>query len=315
MEKKLVIGRKTLSRIFFMTFFLLFSFKQENGQKNKIAITIDDLPDMHGRAGYVIPRLIRTLSINDIPAYGFVNEGKLYVNDKIDSSQVQLLENWLDNKLYLGNHSYSHILIDQVPLSEYKADVLKGEEITKQLLTKRNQQIKYYRHTQLRTGPTVEVKKELDSFLKANGYVTAPVTIDNNEYIFANIYARAKQKGDKQTMDFVSKEYLVYMEKVFDHFESLSISFLGYNLSQILLLHANELNADYLDELIIMMKRKRYSFISLDEALEDPAYKLEEAHSKKGLSWIHRWMLAKGREIKLEPEESDTIKKMDTSYK
>jgi hypothetical protein len=51
------------------------------------------------------------------------------------------------------------------------------------------------------------------------------------------------------------------------------------------------------------MKRRGYTFISLAEALEDKAYHLADAQSSKGLSWLHRWALAKGLEMKQEPRE------------
>ena len=79
-------------------------------------------------------------------------------------------------------------------LDAYKADVLLGEKITRRLLHQRGKQLTYYRHTQLHTGPTLEIKNDLEEFLTEHGYIIAPVTIDNNDYIFANIYEKAKVK-------------------------------------------------------------------------------------------------------------------------
>jgi hypothetical protein len=116
-------------------------------------------------------------------------------------------------------------------------------------------------------------------------------------------------------MKTIASEYIKYMESVVSHFERLSHEFLGYEVKQILLLHANSLNADYLDEMIGIFQKKNYEFITLDEALKDQAYKLQEATVKKGLSWIHRWMLAKGLAIKEEPKESEKISNLFLSYK
>jgi peptidoglycan/xylan/chitin deacetylase (PgdA/CDA1 family) len=282
--------------------------------KNQVSITFDDLPSSNDQSTYVIPRLIKTLNKHRVPAHGFVNEGKLFDGGKLDSDKVNLLENWLDQGLYLGNHSYSHVNIEEVTLAEYKTDILKGEKITKQLLKNRSESIKYYRHPYLRTGPTLKTKIELDSFLMENGYTVAPVTMDNNDYVFAKIYSRAKGKGDRKTMQYIAEEYLKYMESIFNHFETLSTNFLGYNLNHILLLHANELNADHLEDLLNILKRKNYTFISLEEALKDPAYQLSESPSKKGISWLHRWMLAKGKKLSYEPSESDTIQYLYSKY-
>ncbi len=115
-------------------------------------------------------------------------------------------------------------------------------------------------------------------------------------------------------MRYISKEYLSYMTRVIEHFEVLSTKFLGYELKQILLLHANTLNADYLDQLIQIFRVRNYVFISLDEALNDPAYLLEDAVSTKGLSWIHRWMLAKNLPLDPEPDTPDEILQLNKSY-
>ena len=41
------------------------------------------------------------------------------------------------------------------------------------------------------------------------------------------------------------------------------------------------------------MKQRGYKFIALEEALKDEAYKLPAAQLQRGLSLLHRWMLAK----------------------
>ena len=110
----------------------------------------------------------------------------------------------------------------------------------------------------------------------------APVTIDNNDFVFADVYARARASGDRATMESVPQTYVPYMEGVTVHFENLSRQFLGYEVKQILLLHANELNADYVGDLITMLRNRGYRFITLDEALEDPAYALAERHQSPG---------------------------------
>jgi len=170
--------------------------------------------------------------------------------------------------------------------------------------------LRYFRHPQLRTGPTLEYKKGLDEFLTARGYTVAPVTLDNNDYVFAAVYQRAKARGDQATMQRVVAAYVPYMESIFDFFEKLSRDAFGYEVRQTLLLHANELNADHFDALVTMMKQRGYSFITLDEALQDKAYSLPDAQVKKGLSWIHRWMIAKGMPMRPEPSEPEFIAKL-----
>ncbi len=283
--------------------------------RREVAVTFDDLPasgDLETMT-YITQNLLRTIADNKIPTIGFVNEGRLFVRGENDR-RIALLQMWLDAGLELGNHTFSHILIERNSLDVYKEDVIRGETVTRMLLRGKGLKLRYFRHTQLRTGPTVEYQAGLNKFLLERGYTIAPVTLDNQEWVFAGAYRGARNSGDRAQMARVGEAYIKYMEENFAFFENLSREFLGYEVKQTLLLHANELNADYFDELVSLMRKRGYTFISLEDALKDQAYSLPEAQSKIGLSWIHRWMLAKGLEMRPEPPEPEWIANLNRSY-
>jgi hypothetical protein len=105
------------------------------------------------------------------------------------------------------------------------------------------------------------------------------------------------------------------MEKMFEYYERLSIEVLGYEIRQILLLHANPLNADHFDALAQMMTRRGYSFISLERALEDEAYGQPDPYlGPQGLSWLLRWALGKGMNPPDEPREPEWIAGLFRTY-
>ena len=277
--------------------------------RREVAVTFDDLPATHGDLAQmrsITPRLLKSIAAHKVPTIGFVNEGKLFVRNQ-RAERTALLRMWLDAGHDLGNHTYSHVQIDRTPLVAYQADVIRGETVTKALLAERGKTLRYFRHPQLRTGPTVEYKQALDRFLAGRGYTIAPITIDNHDNVFATVYANAKRRGDEQTARRVADAYVPYMEGIFDFFERLSIETFGYEVKQTLLLHANELNADRFDELARMMRRRGYTFISLEAALKDQSYSLPDAQHGRGLSWIHRWRLARGLPLRLEPDEPEFV--------
>jgi peptidoglycan/xylan/chitin deacetylase (PgdA/CDA1 family) len=280
----------------------------------EISVTFDDLPAAYGndnleRLTYVTKRLLLSIKSNNVSAIGFVNENKLHKRGEMNA-RTALLRMWLDAGLELGNHTFSHINIDNVPLGAYEKDIIRGETVIRKLLAEKGMRLKYFRHPQLHTGPTLAYKKGLEQFLAARGYTIAPVTIDNNDFMFGALYGDAKVRGDTETMKRVADAYVAYMETVFDFFERLSLDSLGHEVKQTLLLHANDLNADHFDDLVLMMKRRGYTFISLGDALKDKAYELPDAQVMKGLSWIHRWRLAKGMPLRMEPSEPEFIRQL-----
>lgn len=266
----------------------------------EVAVTIDDLPanslrglETHER---ITTDLLASLVEHGVPAIGFVNETKLYERGRLSERRVALLEAWLDAGLELGNHTFSHPDLHRTPLSEYQADIVRGERVTRSLLERRGLAMRYFRHPMLHTGRDLETKRRLGAFLAEHGYEIAPVTIDNSEWIFARAYERAIIAGDSARRTRIASDYLEYMDTVFGYYEAQSRAILGREVRQILLLHANQLNADLFDGLAAMMRRRRYRFVSLERALEDEAYRRPDVYTgPAGITWLHRWALAEGR--------------------
>ena len=50
----------------------------------------------------------------------------------------------------------------------------------------------------------------------------APVTVDNDEFVYAAAYARALRRGNTAAAVRIADDYLRYMEQVFTFFEEVS---------------------------------------------------------------------------------------------
>jgi peptidoglycan/xylan/chitin deacetylase (PgdA/CDA1 family) len=302
-------------------FFLcvLFSAFTVNAQKTQryIAVTIDDLPVVSTRRDLEMRREITKKLLNHItkakvPAIGFVNENKLYSNEKRSEAEVDLLRQWLDAGLELGNHTFSHRSLNRIPLKDYQDDILRGEIITKELLAAKGKTMRYFRHPYLHTGLSAEVKDDLNSFLAEHNYTIAPVTIDNGDWIFARAYDNAFDKKDNELMKRIGAAYVPYLEAKINYWERQSVQLFGREVKQILLLHANFINSDYFDDIARALKNRGYKFITLQDALKDEAYKTPDTYNRNaGISWLHRWSLAKGREYVLpdDPKTPDFVMK------
>lgn len=117
----------------------------------------------------------------------------------------------------------------------------------------------------------------------------------------------------------IRETYIAYMQDYFAYYERQSQALLGREIAQILLLHANALNADTFDQLADVLRQRDYTFISLSEALEDEAYSTQEDTfiGTAGISWIHRWALTQGKQgdfFQGEPEVPEFIDELANSF-
>ena len=267
-----------------------------------VAITVDDVPVAKGERlealQLVTERMLKTLEQHKAPAIGFVNESRLHVPGEVDE-RIRALESWLGAGMLLGNHTYSHLSLYEVPLTIHEEDVLKGEVITRRIMEERGVKLRYFRHPYTNTGPTVEIKQAFEAFLRERDYEVAPFTADTADYIFDAIYARALADQDTELAERVRVAYLDHTETVFEFCERLSARLFGYEIPQILLIHANRLNADCLGDVIEQLEKRGYQFVTLEEALRDQAYRTpDEFVGPMGPSWLHRWTLNKGIPMK-----------------
>ena len=278
------------------------------GQSRQVAITFDDLPRGGDTRDARDLKSIRAMTekllsaLRGVPLIGFVNAGR--VPELGDAGLQSILKIWRDHGADLGNHTYSHPNINQIPLADYTADILRGEPAVTAAL---GHKPLYFRHPFLFTGKDTATKRGLAEFLAAHGYVVAPVTLDNDDYVLARVYATSLA-DDPKLAQRVKDAYVPYMESIFAFFEARSKEVTGHEIAQILLLHANQLNADSMPALLAMMRRRGYRLVTLEEALRDEAYRLPEEYvGTGGFSWIHRWSKTQGMPGKGEPPEAAWI--------
>jgi peptidoglycan/xylan/chitin deacetylase (PgdA/CDA1 family) len=287
----------------------------------RVAVTFDDLP---GPAGSLLAndvaalrentrKLLATFAELRMPVVGFVNEGKLFVDGEKPEhaeARIAVLKTWIDAGYELGNHTYSHRSLNRTPLEEFQADVIRGEPVTRGLLEAKGMKLRYFRHPFLQVGLEIETRRAFEAFLKGRGYTIAPVTIDNDEYVYAAIYADALRRGDQETATKIGADYGRYMEAVIAFVEDVSRRLVGRDIPHVLLLHANALNADYFGAVARSMKERGYRFVPLDEVLRDVVYGMPDTYvGNWGISWLHHWELAAGKKRSPSPDPPEWVTK------
>ncbi|HEX8160479.1 MAG TPA: M56 family metallopeptidase [Pyrinomonadaceae bacterium] len=285
--------------------------------RRRVAVTFVTLPMVHTpyvpRAEKDMRKLLAGLSANGVRAVGFVNAAQLYRDGVQDESRVNLLRMWLDAGMELGSEGFAHPNLYGTPLEDFERDVQRGEYVTSQLAAERGARLHYFSYPYLNVGPDRETKESFERFLSGRGMQVHKVTIDNWDWLFGKAYADARRAEDGEAMRRISDEYVPYMERVFDFYEGLSRDTLGYEPPQVLMLTANALNCEKFEELAAMLKRRGYSFVTLDEAMRDRAYRQPDTYTGAwGISWLQRWAMARGREFREEPPPPPYVKQFDT---
>ena len=274
--------------------------------ERRVAITIDDGPvvnELKDLANFqrISAGLIGSLQSEKVPATIFVNERQLNVQGQRDG-RAAVLAQWLDAGFDLGNHTYSHPSLNKVPLSQFEDNVIKGEVVMRPLIEERGRKLVWFRYPFLDSGMNVEVHQAVLDFLRERHYRVAPVTVDYKDYIIAGAYSRKLRAGDPETAEKIKQAYLEYVDAGFASAEKISHDLLGYELPQILLIHCSQLNSVTLPDSIARMRKRGYSFVTLEEAMNDPAYQRPDTFTGPGGSWLEHLGDAMGKPVEADME-------------
>lgn len=265
-----------------------------------VAITVDDLPALaaNNMTGAEIlemtTKLLRTLRDQKVPVVGFVNEQKLYKMGEVDD-RIKALNLWLDDGFELGNHTFAHTSLNRVPLQTWEEDIMRGETVTRMLMAQHKMRLRYLRHPYLDAGRDLQTRREAEAFLSGRGYQVAPVTMDAWDWMYAGVYADARKRGDVQLQEQLVSSYLSYTASIFEYGEKFSKDLIGYEPKQILLLHATWLEADHVGEVLELLRKRGYRFVTLEEALSDGAYGMPDDYVGEGTGWLDHWAITRGR--------------------
>jgi peptidoglycan/xylan/chitin deacetylase (PgdA/CDA1 family) len=241
-------------------------------QAQKIAITFDDLP-AHGDLPPGVTRLqvaqsvLHTLKLLQMPpVYGFVNGVQL----QQAPTDAAVLMAWRDAGQPLGNHTWSHPDLSRMTAAEFEADILKNEPLLQKYMA--GQDWHWLRYPYLQEGDTPEKAGAVRTWLKANDYKVAEVSMSFGDYLWNPPYARCMARGDLAGVQQLRESYLAAAKSALDTFRTTSQGVYGRDVPAVLLLHIGAFDARMLRELLNVYRWQGFNFVSLPEALRDPAY-------------------------------------------
>lgn len=293
---------------------------QPRAQERTVAITFDDLP-VAGTLDPVEARSINSSILNSldrhhVPSIGFVI-GKR-VQEIGESTGKALLDEWVSRGYDLGNHTFSHIVLDDLTIEQFEDDILAGEKAITPVLASVGKRPRYFRFPENHTGETKEKHDAIAAFVAQRGYQLAVCTVENEDYNFNRAYEKMFSTTDQASAAKLRAEYLAYTAKEIDYYAGLHNQIFGRETSQVMLLHVNRLNADVIDAVLALFEQRHYRFVSLNAALSDPAFKTPDTFvTKNGWMWGYRWAKELGLRVNgsLESEPPSWILEYDKQHK
>jgi peptidoglycan/xylan/chitin deacetylase (PgdA/CDA1 family) len=257
-------------------FLLLVAFAG-SGAAQKLAITIDDLP----QNGALPPGVTRvditraTLAVlkkrHVPPVYGFINAKKL--EGSVDGAEA--LKLWAAAEPF-GNHTYTHIDLEANTAEAFERD-LEQNEPTLELLAKPGpgkpgNDWHWLRYPYLHEGDTVEKRRAVREYLTKRGYRIAQVTLDWEDYMWNSAYARCAAKNDKKSIEWLRTSYLSTASDFLDLGRAQAKLIYGHEINYVLLMHLGAFSSTIMPDALDLLKKKGFKLVTLEEAESDPVY-------------------------------------------
>lgn len=234
---------------------------------------MDDLPAHGPRVDgltwlTIHERLLDAFASHEVPqVYGFVNADKMEHSPELRKP----LEAWTAAGHPLGNHTYSHPSLRQIGLDDYFADIAKNEPLL-DALALNGSRTPTFRYPYLLEGMSREDTIAIRAHLDGRGYRTAPVTVDFYDWAFNAAFARCTAAGNARAVKAIEKTYMAHALEMLAWSDAAAQALYGRRIPHVLLIHSGAINAGLIEPLLEAMESAGVEWISLDDALADPAY-------------------------------------------
>lgn len=238
-----------------------------------IAITLDDYPMAEGPIFSLEKRtdaFIDSFKKHDIKAAFFCVGSHL--KTKHDYIQLDRLDK---AGHFLANHSMYHDHSSKKSSQEFKEELFAMNQILSPYIHFR----KWYRFpysdygNRTALGGSVHKHLEFMKILKQAHYHEGYVTINTMDWSINQKLKTALAQGLEVNYEALKKAYLNLLQEWIRYYVNLyKVRYPLDNIKHTLLLHANDLNALFMDDIILMIKQQNWRIINPDEVFTSPSW-------------------------------------------
>jgi peptidoglycan/xylan/chitin deacetylase (PgdA/CDA1 family) len=260
----------------------------------ELAITVDDLPAQGSLpAGItrvdVIDRLLAVLRRHRVPGVvGFVNGGP--VEDV--PAYGDILQRWVAAGYRLGNHTFRHTDLDRAGPARFIVDIERNELVIARYSPAEPRRM--FRYPYLREGATPSDRDAIRGVLRKRGYLIVPVTVAFYDWEWNDTYVRCTTTRGAGAL---TRAFVEAGLRALRWSEHTGRTLVQRPIKQILLLHANAIDALALDDLLSAYEAHGVRFIPVQDALDDPVYEIDPGPAWREGNFLNRLVLATGRSV------------------
>jgi len=249
-----------------------------------VALSFDDGPSLAAtprlNPGERNAALLAALAKHKVSAALFVTAG----NGANRPEGLALARAWGAAGHAVGNHTMTHpdLHSPTLTLAAYQQQVLDCDRIIASLPGYR----RWFRFTYLREGNTPEKRDGMRSFLAAQGYRNAYVTLDTSDWRLNDKLEEVLTQNPDADLAPIKAAYLAHVRQRALAYRDLSRQLQGRDIAQVLLLHHNLINALWLDDVLAQFRQMGWTFVTPADAYADPVYRLQPERAAPGQSLL-----------------------------
>ena len=237
----------------------------------RIALTYDDAPRGDGPA-YTgrerTERLLAELARAEAEAAIFVTTRGM----DTDEGRARIAS-YAEDGHPIANHSDTHPWASRTDVDAYLADIDAAEAKLEGLPNRRP----WFRFPFLDEGgygeDTAAARARRDALrdaLAERGLRSGYVTVDTYDWHLDRLWKAAVEARQPVDMDALEAVYVAMVVDAAEHYDAMATDVLGRRPAHVLLLHENDLAAEFTDEAVAALRERGWRIVTPDEAFADP---------------------------------------------